>query len=105
MTYQTFGNFIKGLRTGKGLSLRKSGRQLGISFNYLDDIEQGRRPSPSRSILKAMVSGYCLWGNDRREFYDMAGGASKGCPVPQDVLEILEQDSHIITMIRNMKGI
>ena len=101
----SFGEYIRSLRIKKGLSLRKAAAKIGIAFTYLADIEKGKRQSPPRHYLKTIIYTYTIPTDDFRHFYDLACECTKQYSVPDDVLQILEQDKHIINMIRNMKGI
>lgn len=52
---QALGRTIKVLRTDQGLSRKDLARQVGISYSYLTEIENGNKP-PSNTILGAIAS-------------------------------------------------
>lgn len=51
-----FGKYLKSIRTGKNLSLRKLEELSGVSNAYISQLENGKRGTPSPDILKK-ISG------------------------------------------------
>jgi transcriptional regulator with XRE-family HTH domain len=55
----TFGAAVEGLRVGEGLSQSAFARKLGVSRQYLCDVEKGRRPvSPQQAARFARAFGH-----------------------------------------------
>ena len=80
----SFGNYIKLLRTTRDIGQRELARRLDISCAYLNDIEKGKRKSPSQEIIKKLADE--LEGN-LEHLYDLAGLVSN--KVPHDIEELL----------------
>ncbi len=47
----SFGNYIKQLRTNKGLSLRETAKRANMSSSYLSQLENGHNTNPKKEIL------------------------------------------------------
>ena len=55
----TFGAAVEGLRVGEGLSQAAFAQKLGLSRQYLCDVEKGRRPvSPEQAARFARAFGH-----------------------------------------------
>jgi transcriptional regulator with XRE-family HTH domain len=52
---ENFGEYLRTLRTEKGLSLRELEQHSGVSNSYLGLIERGQRPVPGAEILKKLA--------------------------------------------------
>ena len=54
-----FGQYIRELRTGKGITLREFARQLDVSPTYISQIEQGNfgPPAEERIVRMAQILG------------------------------------------------
>lgn len=68
----TFGDFIKGRREEKQMSLRKCAAELNMNATYLFDIEKGNRPAPEKK-LDDFIRVLGIPESDLNEFYDLAG--------------------------------
>jgi transcriptional regulator with XRE-family HTH domain len=55
---ETFGSYLKALRTAKKLTQREAAEQAGISNPYLTQLEKGQRNPPSRDILSRLAEVY-----------------------------------------------
>jgi len=53
-----FGEYLRGLRIEKRLSLREVEKMSGVSNSYLGLIERGQRPIPGADILKKLAPVY-----------------------------------------------
>jgi transcriptional regulator with XRE-family HTH domain len=53
-----FGQFLKGLRERRRMSLRDVERESGVSNAYVAQIERGDRPPPRPEILKKLARAY-----------------------------------------------
>ncbi len=51
----TFGRKVRELRTLKGLSINALRKSVGISLTYLTNIEKGRTPPPSATIVERLA--------------------------------------------------
>jgi transcriptional regulator with XRE-family HTH domain len=57
MTLVEFGNYLRGLRKAKRLTLREVQKQSGASGSYLSQVEQGKR-QPSPDLLRKIAPAY-----------------------------------------------
>ncbi len=53
-----FGNYLRSLRSAKGLTQRAAAAQADISCPYLTQLEKGQRNPPSREILERLAKLY-----------------------------------------------
>lgn len=56
---EALGRTIKVLRTDRGLERRELAEQVGISYSYLTEIENGNKP-PSSSVLSPIAAAFGL---------------------------------------------
>jgi transcriptional regulator with XRE-family HTH domain len=55
MTAVGFGEYLRGLRKGAGLSQRELAERAGIDFTYLSKIENARVEPPAEATLRALA--------------------------------------------------
>ncbi|WP_232542333.1 helix-turn-helix domain-containing protein [Nocardia bovistercoris] len=73
----TFGELLRRLRQGRGVSREKLAVGAGMSVSYLTHLERGERGRPTRAVVENLVR--CLDGirelpcPDRRHLFDLAG--------------------------------
>lgn len=65
-----FGKYLRGLREGKGLSLRDVQKEVGISPGYLSLVESGERNPPTAEFLTKLAR---LYGASPAEMLRRAG--------------------------------
>ncbi|OME02659.1 hypothetical protein BSK54_10410 [Paenibacillus odorifer] len=73
----SFGQYLRGLRKKKGLTLKELGKEIGLSYSYLSQLERGERGIqgvPSPEILKLL---YKPLGADLIEMMEEAGHLPK----------------------------
>jgi hypothetical protein len=76
---------------------------VGISPVYLCNIEKGRRPMTSESILEKMVSALMLGKDDKAKFLDLAA-KSKNIPiVAADLPEYINERDIVRVALRTAK--
>jgi len=64
---QTFGERVRALRTAVGMTGRDFARAVGISPQYLSDIERGRRSPPPVGSLAAWATALHVRASDLEE--------------------------------------
>jgi len=69
-----FGQFIKNIRTYKGISLRRFAEKIGIAPAYMSDIENGHRPPPvhNMEILNSITQHLSLNESEKQKMFDLA---------------------------------
>ena len=69
---QTFGGFIREKRQSIGLSLRTLAAKLDLSPVYLSNIENDRRPAPTRAYLERLEQELHLSKVETEQMLDLA---------------------------------
>ena len=69
---QTFGSFVREKRQSIGLSLRHTGAKLDLSPVYLSNIENDRRPAPTRAYLERLEQELHLSKVETEQMLDLA---------------------------------
>ena len=69
---QTFGGFIREKRQSIGLSLRTLAAKLDLSPVYLSNIENDRRPAPTRAYLERLEQELHLNKAETEQMLDLA---------------------------------
>ena len=70
---EAFGSYIRQRREALGLSLRAVAMKIGMAPAYLSDVERGNRYAPPDKFLSALEQVLEISGDDKDEFYDLAG--------------------------------
>jgi choline kinase/DNA-binding XRE family transcriptional regulator len=92
---ESFGTYIRALRTKRRIGQRELARMVGVSAPYLNDIEKDKRPAPRDELVDAL--GSILEANP--EILNDLAGRSKNT-IPPDVMEIVRQKPEITTLLR-----
>jgi len=86
------------------LTLRELGKIAGVSPVYLIDIEKGRRPAPSKEIMKKLIRAFEITDQGEIDrFYDIAARTRTGDWVPEDVRDVLKKLDNIPALMRTIK--
>lgn len=72
---QTFGSFVREKRQSIGLSLRTLAAKLDLSPVYLSNIENDRRPAPTRAYLERLEQELHLNKAETEQMLDLAAKA------------------------------
>ena len=79
---KSFGLFLKELRKGKGVSIKKLGSQLDINYSYISKLENSHT-LPSEDLIKKIAT---IFDYDEEELMLRAG------KIPDDIIEILRDN-------------
>lgn len=101
----TFGEFIKGKRQNKGISLRRLAEQLNISPVYLCNMEKDRNPAPKDDILSSMAQMLVLNDEDTRLLYDLAAKSKSNPTVSKDLPEYIMDRDIVRVALRTAKDV
>ena len=74
-----FGDFLKGKRLRKDLSLRELAEKANIAHTYLLNIENGNKPPPSDKVLIRLEKALALDEESKVLFYDIAAQVKHLC--------------------------
>ena len=95
---KSFGLHIRTLRLSLNIGQRKLAEKIGIAPSYLNDIEKEKRSAPKLNIIKKLAIEL---NANIDELNDLAGATKKS--LAPDILEYVEKNPDIITLIRSIK--
>lgn len=101
----TFGEFIKGKRQNKGISLRRFAEQLNISPVYLCNMEKDRNPAPKDDVLSRMAQMLVLNDEDTRLLYDLVAKSKSNPTVSKDLPEYIMDRDIVRVALRTAKDV
>lgn len=100
-----FGKYIKNkiLNYTQKYSKKKSEiiKELGITTQYLNDIENGKR-IPSADLMKKIINLLELNEAEKIELYDLASNEHKKKKIPADIEEYILNNKEAKNKIRKM---
>ena len=96
---QTFGSYIRNLRIENQIGQRELAKKIGLAASYLNDIEKNKRSAPKNDIIKKLS---LILKVDLDLLNDLAGSSKK--TLPPDILEYIEKNPKIISLIRSAKN-
>ena len=96
---QTFGSYIRILRTDLKIGQRELAKKISIAPSYLNDIEKNKRAAPKTEIIKKIS---LTLKADLDLLNDLAGKSKK--TLPPDINDYLEKNPKIISLIRSIKN-
>ena len=95
----SFGLYIRELRIKEKIGQRELALKVGIAPSYLNDIEKNKRSAPKNDIIKKLS---IILKTDLDLLNDLAGKSKK--TLPPDIIEYLEKNSKLISLIRSFKN-
>jgi len=99
ITTLTFGSHIRELRINSNIGQRELAKKLGIAPSYLNDIEKNKRSAPKNTVVKKLS---LILNTDLDFLNDLAGSSKK--TLPPDIIEYMEQNPKIISLVRSIKN-
>jgi L-glutamine-phosphate cytidylyltransferase len=96
---QTFGSYIRILRTDLKIGQRELAKKISIAPSYLNDIEKNKRAAPKTEVIKKIS---LILKADLDLLNDLAGNSKK--TLPPDINDYLEKNPKIISLIRSIKN-
>lgn len=96
---------LREMRIAKGLSMRKAGREIGVSDSYIAHVETGRMDPPKGPRLRQFLDAY--GGIKEKSFQERVRNYSTRSNPRDDILELLTRanDTQIHTLLTVAKGI
>ena len=98
----TFGEFIKGKRTEKGINLRKLAELVNIAPAYLSDIEKGNRNSPSLEKMEKIAEVLELTSEEIITMKDLAASDRPNSVAP-DISEYVTNNESVRVALRKAR--
>lgn len=105
MEQQTFGDFLKGKRLEKEITLRGFAGMLDVSPVYLCDVEKSRKPAPSSERLKQIAKLLMLEKKEIEEMYDLAAMSRSRPAVSSDLPEYIMENEIVRIALRTAKEV
>ena len=99
LLHNKFGTYIRELRIKNEIGQRELAKKIGIAASYLNDIEKNKRAAPKNDIIKKLS---IILKANLNILNDLAG-ISKNT-LPPDILDYLENNPKIISLIRSAKN-
>jgi len=98
---KTFGEFIIEKRKSKYLSARQLALSVGMTPEYMCDIEKGRKSAISEDYVDKLIHALNLSGDELELFYDLLAIAQKS--VSADLPEYIMEHELVRAAIRTAK--
>lgn len=100
---QTFGSFVREKRQSIGLSLRTLAAKLDLSPVYLSNIENDRRPAPTRAYLERLEQELHLNKAETEQMLDLAA-KSQNNRVSADLPDYIMDREIVRAALRHSQG-
>ena len=101
---QTFGSYVREKRMARGLSLRGLAAQLEVSPVYMSNMENDRRPAPTKEKLDRLIEILGLCQADTELLLDLAA-KSKTQRVSADLPEYIMERDIVRAALRTAKEV
>lgn len=101
---QTFGSFVRELRMARGLSLRGLAAKLEVSPVYMSNMENDRRPAPTKEKLDRLIEILRLGQRETEQILDLAA-KSKTRQVSADLPEYIMEKDIVRAALRTAKEV
>jgi len=104
-TENDFGLHIEALRRSRGRSIRKTAIALGVSPQFLSEVEKGRRSALAPERLEALKDFLGLTEEESQAMYDKAAESRKSADVavPQDFSDYIVERDYAMAALRVAK--
>lgn len=101
---ESFGSYLRSVRTAKGVSIRTLAKEVQRTPTYLSDIENGFNRPPDQKLLDEIVEALHLAEEPEKvhRLYDLAA-AGRG-DIPADIKTYLFENPDTITAIRKLRN-
>ena len=101
-----FGCFLTQKRKERGITLREFARRVGVSPEYICNIEKSRRAAPAQEILEKISNVLMLSKDDTEKMYDLAvHSKNTDNAVPEDLTGFLSDNRVVLTALRTAKDV
>lgn len=97
----SLGKFLYDLRKKTNITIKDLMSKLGISHQYINDLENGKR-TPSDSLLEKIADVYNLKHQERIKLFDLATESSKTKKIPVDIANYIKDNKKAKEAIREL---
>ena len=103
MAYSTFGSFITGKRSARGMTSRELATKLGISPVHICNIEKDRRAAPPEDYLEKIAALLRLTPEEKIQMLDLAAKSKSAPSVALDLPEYINENDIVRVALRTAK--
>ncbi len=96
MNEKSYGPYLRALRGSRALTIEKLSKQIGISSQYLSEIERGGRKCLNEEKTAVLRDVLDLNENEYSTLLSLADKVSKRVTIPADVRAYIEENPYII---------
>ena len=101
--YTNFGNLLQKLCHIKGVSIREVGRNLGVSAQYICDIQKGNRRPPQDEILYRVFKYFNIDEFQQQELLDLIHLEKQ--EIDSKIAEFLTKNKQALKLIKQITKI
>lgn len=96
MTYvQSFGDYLRELRTQNNVSLRQLAKHLRVNFTYISKLENNKCTTPSEELIEKIANFFEV---DSLELYLASG------KIPKEITNKILNNKEIYTFLKNISA-
>ena len=99
MKYICYGEYLRMLRKSRKLTIEQLSKEIGISSQYLSEMERGGRKCLNEEKTAALVKTLSITEEENAVLKDLAEKVSKRAPIPTDIRAYIEENPYIIEEI------
>lgn len=104
LTPLNFGRFLTERRLEKDIMLRDFAGALGLSPEYICNVEKGRKPAPKNEILAKIAAILKLDKQETAQMYDLAAETKNTLPkIPGDLTSFIYENRVVVAALRVAK--
>ena len=92
-----YGRFLREIRVNSGLTINKAAKLIGISGQYLSEVERGGRKPLSNDITAALVENIGISRDDADKLLSLRNIELSKVPVPEEVTEFLLKNPNVVS--------
>ena len=100
MNEKSYGPYLRALRGSRALTIEKLSKQIGISSQYLSEMERGGRKCLNEDKAAALSQVLSLSEHEYELLVELAEETKRRVAIPADVKAFIELNPYIIDEIR-----
>ena len=105
MITTTYGSYLRQLRTNRGLTINKLSRMIGLSGQYISEVERGGRKCLTIEKTERLINELVLTKEETDILYSLFDREKNRKPLPQNLITFLEINPDVIGEICERYGI
>lgn len=95
-----YGEYLRMLRKSRNLTISQLSKAIGISSQYLSEMERGGRKCLNDEKAAALSQVLSLSAEENKELSELAEETRRRVPIPADVKAFIESNPYIVDEIR-----